>query len=124
MSAPFAGGRRRQGLDIWPGFVDALATLLMVIIFVLMVFVLAQFYLGAALTGRDEALGRLNRQIAELTQMLSVERATSADLKLNLAQLAADLQSSPRPTAWSRPIGRRSRSSSPTLSALPAISTP
>src|SRR5258708_211940 len=94
MSAPFAGGRRRQGLDIWPGFVDALATLLMVIIFVLMVFVLRQFYLGAALTGRDEALGRLNRQIAELTQMLSVERATSADLKLNLAQLAADLQSS------------------------------
>ena len=94
MSTPFAGARRRQGLDIWPGFVDALATLLMVIIFVLMVFVLAQFYLGAALTGRDEALGRLNRQIAELTQMLSVERATSADLKLNLAQLAAELQSS------------------------------
>ncbi|MBI1777251.1 MAG: peptidoglycan -binding protein [Proteobacteria bacterium] len=81
-------------MDIWPGFVDALATLLMVIIFVLMVFVLAQFYLGAALTGRDEALVRLNRQISELTQMLSVERATSADLKLNLAQLAADLQSS------------------------------
>jgi chemotaxis protein MotB len=94
MSTPFAGARRRQGLDIWPGFVDALATLLMVIIFVLMVFVLAQFYLGAALTGRDEALGRLSRQIAELTQMLSVERATNADLKLNLAQLAADLQSS------------------------------
>ena len=94
MSTPLAGRRQRPGLDIWPGFVDALATLLMVIIFVLMVFVLAQFYLGAALTGRDEALGRLSRQIAELTQMLSVERATNADLKLNLAQLAADLQSS------------------------------
>ena len=90
MSSPSAG-RSRPGFDIWPGFVDALATLLMVIIFVLLVFVLSQFYLSAALSGRDEALGRLNRQISELAQMLSIEKETSAELRLNIAQLAAEL---------------------------------
>jgi len=87
-------GRRRSGLDIWPGFVDALATLLMVIIFLLMVFTIAQFILSKALSGRDEALARLNRQVAELSNMLSLERDTNADLRLNLAQLSAELQSS------------------------------
>jgi chemotaxis protein MotB len=93
VSSPSAG-RSRPGFDIWPGFVDALATLLMVIIFVLLVFVLSQFYLSAALSGRDEALGRLNRQISELAQMLSIEKETSAELRLNIAQLAAELQAS------------------------------
>ncbi|MSP48100.1 MAG: peptidoglycan -binding protein [Alphaproteobacteria bacterium] len=93
MSAP-ASGRGRPGFDIWPGFVDALATLLMVIIFVLLVFVLSQFYLSAALSGRDETLVRLNRQLAELSQMLSIEKETSAELRLNLAQVAAELQTS------------------------------
>ena len=89
-----ASGRSRHSFDIWPGFVDALATLLMVIIFVLMVFVLSQAYLSAALSGRDETLGRLNRQLAELSQMLSIEKETSAELRLNIAQLAAELQTS------------------------------
>jgi chemotaxis protein MotB len=93
MSSP-SSSRSRPGFDIWPGFVDALATLLMVIIFVLLVFVLSQFYLSAALSGRDETLGRLNRQLAELSQMLSIEKETSAELRLNIAQLAAELQSS------------------------------
>ncbi len=93
MSSSYSS-RSRPGFDIWPGFVDALATLLMVIIFVLLVFVLSQFYLSAALSGRDEALGRLNRQIAELSQMLSIEKETSAELRLNIAQLASELQAS------------------------------
>ena len=93
MSTP-ASGRSRGGFDIWPGFVDALATLLMVIIFVLLVFVLSQFYLSAALSGRDETLSRLNRQLSELSQMLSIEKETSAELRLNIAQLAAELQAS------------------------------
>ena len=91
MSTP---SRSRPGFDIWPGFVDALATLLMVIIFVLLVFVLSQFYLSAALSGRDETLSRLNRQLSELSQMLSIEKETSAELRLNIAQLAAELQAS------------------------------
>ena len=59
-----ANSRRNQHrTDIWPGFVDALASLLMVIIFLLMIFVIAQFFLGEALTGRDQALDRLHGQV-------------------------------------------------------------
>lgn len=86
---------RRRGateeLNPWPGYVDALSTLLMVIIFVLLVFVLAQAFLSVALTGRDRALDRLNRQVAELTDMLSLERGRSSDLQLSVNQLNADL---------------------------------
>lgn len=88
------GRRSRRHLDIWPGFVDALSTLLMVIIFVLMVFLLAQFYLGQALSGRDQALERLGRQINELTELLSLERRANSDLRLNVAQLSTELQAS------------------------------
>ena len=73
-----AAARGGNGLDAWPGYVDALSTLLMVIIFVLLVFVLAQAFLSVALTGRDQALDRVNRQLAELTDMLSLERGHGA----------------------------------------------
>ena len=86
--------RDTSTFDIWPGFVDALATLLMVIIFLLMIFVVAQFYLNDALTGRDEALQRLNRQIAEMGDLLNLERKANTDLRGNLAQLSTELQSS------------------------------
>ncbi len=88
---------RRRGasdeLNPWPGYVDALSTLLMVIIFVLLVFVLAQAFLSVALTGRDRALDRLNRQVAELTEMLSLERGRAGELQLSAASLNRDLQS-------------------------------
>jgi len=89
-------GRRTQSrsLDFWPGFVDALATLLIVIIFLILVFVLAQFYLGQALTGRDTALARLDVQLAQLSEQLAMERRTTADLRANVTRLSADLQSS------------------------------
>jgi chemotaxis protein MotB len=74
--------------------VDALSTLLMVIIFVLLVFVLAQAFLSVALTGRDRALDRLNRQVAELTDMLSMERGRGGELQQSVAQLNRDLQAS------------------------------
>ncbi|MGC8469033.1 MAG: peptidoglycan -binding protein, partial [Acetobacteraceae bacterium] len=61
--------RGENGLNPWPGYVDALSTLLMVIIFVLLVFVLAQAFLAAALSGSDKELARLNRQIAALSSM-------------------------------------------------------
>ena len=87
---------RRRGasdeLNPWPGYVDALSTLLMVIIFVLLVFVLAQAFLSVALTGRDRALDRLNRQVAELTEMLSLERGRAGELQLSTASLNRDLQ--------------------------------
>src|ERR1700712_5914841 len=88
--------RRRHSsndaLNPWPGYVDALSTLLMVIIFVLLLFVLAQAFLSVALTGRDRALDRLNRQVAELTDMLSLERGRSGELQLSVASLNRDLQ--------------------------------
>ncbi|WP_420403380.1 peptidoglycan -binding protein [Nisaea sp.] len=80
--------------NIWPGFVDALATLLMVIIFVLMVFIVSQFYLTQALSGRDEALKNLQAEIAELSDLLNLERETNAELRLNVAQLSTELQAS------------------------------
>jgi chemotaxis protein MotB len=87
--------RRRGGkgeeLNPWPGYVDALSTLLMVIIFVLLVFVLAQAFLSVALTGRDQALDRVNRQMAELSDMLALERGRAAELRLSIAQLNRDL---------------------------------
>jgi chemotaxis protein MotB len=88
--------RRRagsNGLEAWPGYVDALSTLLMVIIFVLLVFVLSQGFLSVALSGRDQALARVNRQLAELSDMLSLERSTNAELRLSIAQVNRDLQS-------------------------------
>ena len=86
--------RNRNATNIWPGFVDALATLLMVIIFVLMIFVISQFYLSAALQGRDEALGRLNHQVSELADLLNLERQVSTDLRTSIAQISGELQSS------------------------------
>ena len=84
--------RSRRTTDIWPGFVDALATLLIIIIFVLMVFVLGQFFLGQALSGRDAALERLTAQVNEIGEMLALEQQANADLTLNVTRLSDQLQ--------------------------------
>jgi chemotaxis protein MotB len=88
--------RRRElrSINIWPGFVDALTSLVLAFIFVLLIFVVAQFTLSEVLSGRDEALRRLNHQISELADMLNLERKANADLRLSVAQLSAELQSS------------------------------
>ena len=80
-------GVRNNGLDAWPGYVDALSTLLMVVIFVLLVFVLAQAFLSVALNGRQTALDRLSREMAQLTQLLSLEKGHSHALELSVATL-------------------------------------
>ena len=84
--------RARRTVDIWPGWVDALSTLLIIIIFVLLVFVIGQFYLGQALTGRDNALAALNKQVAQIGDMLNLERKARADLELTIGRLSSDLQ--------------------------------
>ncbi len=85
--------RRNTGeaLNPWPGYVDALSTLLMVIIFVLLVFVLAQAFLSVTLSGQDRALQRLGRQVSELTDMLSLEQGRAKDLQATVAQLTQQL---------------------------------
>ncbi len=79
---------------IWPGFVDALATLLMVIIFVLMVFFLIQTNLAQRISGQDDALKRLQGDIAGLTELLNIERAENAALRLTKQQLQGALSTS------------------------------
>jgi len=84
-------GRASDELNPWPGYVDALSTLLMVIIFVLLVFVLAQAFLSVALSSRDRALDRLNRQVAELSDLLSLERGRDTELQASVAGLGRDV---------------------------------
>jgi chemotaxis protein MotB len=86
--------RTRRHLDIWPGYVDVLSTLLMVIIFTLMVFVIAQFFLSQALSGRDQALAELSQKVADLGDMLALEKTTNTDLRSTIAELSAQLQQS------------------------------
>lgn len=83
--------RRTQGTDYWPGFVDAMATLLLVIIFLLSIFMLAQFFLSQQLSGRDSVLNRLNAQISELTELLALERAGSGELEDTITGLQSSL---------------------------------
>jgi len=83
-------GRADTG-DHWPGFVDALATLLLVIIFLLSLFVLAQFALSRALTDRDEELSRLNSRIAQLAQELSLAEDENAALTQTVDRLRVTL---------------------------------
>ncbi|MGI9499436.1 MAG: peptidoglycan -binding protein, partial [Geminicoccaceae bacterium] len=83
---------RQSSADIWPGFVDALATLLLVIIFLLVVFVLGQFFLSQLLEGKDSKLLSLEQAISELTDQLSLEQDTNAELRRSVAKLTADLQ--------------------------------
>lgn len=83
--------REQRGIDYWPGFVDALSTLLLVITFLLSVFVMAQFFLSREVTGKDTALARLNRQIEELTSLLALERAEKGEQQSSLTNLSASL---------------------------------
>ena len=86
--------RNQHQTNIWPGFVDALASLLMVIIFLLMIFVIAQFFLGEALTGRDQALDRLRGQVTELADLLNLERKANETLRTDFSTLSDELSAS------------------------------
>jgi chemotaxis protein MotB len=86
-----ARARRDVGMNYWPGFVDALSTLVLGIIFLLTVFVVVQFYLTQEVTGKDTALSRLNAQIAQLTELLSMEKTGKMSLEEQLAQLRSSL---------------------------------
>jgi chemotaxis protein MotB len=85
--------RRHAGIDYWPGFVDALSTLVLAIVFLLSVFMVAQFFLSRQVTDKDAALTRLNRQLADLTDLLALERSGRRQAEDNMAALTATLQS-------------------------------
>lgn len=83
--------RTTRTIDYWPGFVDALSTMLLVITFLLSVFMLSQFFMSREVTGKDTVLNRLNRQIEELTSLLALEKAGKSDAQSSIASLQATL---------------------------------
>src|SRR5258706_7683980 len=83
--------RSESGFNYWPGFVDALSTLVLSIVFLLSVFVVVQFYLSQEVTGKDTALNRLNAQIARLSELLSLEQNSKGSLEDQIASLRANL---------------------------------
>jgi chemotaxis protein MotB len=85
--------RRERDINYWPGFVDALSTLILGIIFLLTVFVVVQFVLSQEVTGKDTVLSRLNAQIAQLTELLSMEKTGKMSLEDELAQVKSSLAS-------------------------------
>ncbi len=88
-----ARARRDSGLNYWPGFVDALSTLVLGIIFMLTVFMVVQFYLTQEVAGKDTVLARLNAQLAQLTDLLSLEKSGKLSVEEELAQLRSSLMS-------------------------------
>src|ERR1700738_1333460 len=82
---------RERTVDYWPGFVDALSTLILGIVFLLSVFVIVQFFLSQEVSGKDTALARLNAQLAQLTELLSLEKVGKSNLEDSLASLRANL---------------------------------
>ena len=86
-----ARARRDTSLNYWPGFVDALSTLVLGIIFLLTIFVVVQFYLTQEVTGKETALSRLNAQIAQLTELLSLEKLGKLSIEEQASQLSSSL---------------------------------
>ncbi len=91
--------RIRSGPDYWPGFVDALSTMLLSFVFLITVFMTAQFFLSRDVTGKDAALQRLNRQIEELTSLLALEKSAKGDAQGSLAALSATLDTAKKDNA-------------------------
>ena len=91
MAGALSRRRRHEEPPYWPGFVDAMAQLLLVIIFLLSVFMVAQFLLAREISGQDSALGQLRSQIAELTELLSLEKSAKAEIEGQLTSLTDDL---------------------------------
>ena len=99
MAGALSRRRRNDEAPYWPGFVDAMAQLLLVIIFLLSVFMIAQFLLARQISGQDSALGQLRSQIAELTQLLALEKSAKADADAQLLSLTDDLNAQKAKTA-------------------------
>jgi chemotaxis protein MotB len=91
-----ARGRSRRGGDhgeFWPGYVDVLSTLLLTVTFLMSIFMISQYFVGQEASGKDNALKRLTRQIAELTSLLSLEKGKGKTLEDELSALKASLAS-------------------------------
>ena len=92
MSTRSLRNRLADTTNIWPGFVDVLATLLIVIIFVLMGFTVSQIYLSDAISGRDKALQDLRTQINELSKILVIETKDKEEALSTLSETEKKLE--------------------------------
>lgn len=83
-------GERRgaRSINVWPGYVDALSSLLMVVIFVILVFTIAQFLLSEILSSQESELTSLHRQVAQLAEMLGLEKKRSEVLTGQITELS------------------------------------
>ena len=84
---------RDRGIDYWPGFVDALSTLLLVFTFLLAVFMLGQFFISREIAGKDDFLQQLNQKLAALTDLLAMEKSGKEDSERRAMMLSATLAS-------------------------------
>ena len=83
--------RRPQAANYWPGFVDMLSTLLLVVTFLMSLFMLSSYFITQQTSGKDTMLSRLNRQLSQLTELLALERSKKESVEDNLAALQATL---------------------------------
>src|SRR5271165_3710507 len=86
--------RRHQGIDYWPGFVDALSTLLLVVTFLMVLFMVAQYFVAQEASGKESVLARLQKQIAQMADLLSLERSQKKTAQDETASLRATLAAS------------------------------
>src|SRR5215467_13634655 len=83
--------RRDSGMNYWPGFVDALSTLVLGVIFLLTIFVVVQFFLSQEVAGKDTALTRLNALVATLTDELALEKSGKVSFEDEISRLRANI---------------------------------
>ena len=83
--------RRRRELNIWPGFVDALSSLILVMVFVLLLFAIGQFVMSQTIAGKNQALAELDAQIAQLSKTLSLAQGSNLQLDAKVKELSASL---------------------------------
>jgi chemotaxis protein MotB len=83
--------RRPQAIDYWPGFVDALSTLLLVVTFLMVLFMVAQYFVAQEASGKDTVLARLQKQIAQMADLLSLERSQKKSAQDEASGLRATL---------------------------------
>jgi chemotaxis protein MotB len=85
------GRRRLTPTNYWPGYVDMLSTLLLVVTFLMSLFMLSNYFITTQTSGKDTLLSRLNRQLSQLTELLALERSKKASLEDSLSALQATL---------------------------------
>ena len=86
-----AKSRRGPGVNYWPGYVDMLSTLLLVVTFLMSLFMLSNYFITTQTSGKDTMLSRLNRQLSELTELLALERSKKQSMEDSLSALQATL---------------------------------